>query len=211
MGGAGESAWVSVGFNRRFSRHAQQMRSLLESSSAPVSIVATMNAGAIPPNHWVHDTEIGGGRLLGEACHFIDLVIFLTGSLVVAVSASEIGGASDCASILLRHVNGSTSVVNYLANGNRDLSKERVEVHSDGRSLLLDNFRELRGLGFRSFSSLKTKQDKGHGRQYALFAERVKNGGLALIPWLEIANSARATLAVPLAISQKRWVSVSEI
>lgn len=211
MGGASESAWVSVGFNRRFSRHAEQMRRLLESSSAPVSIVATMNAGVIPPNHWVHDPEVGGGRLLGEACHFIDLAIFLTDSLVAVVSASEIDGASDCASILLRHANGSTSVVNYLSNGNRDLSKERVEVHSEGRSLLLDNFRELRGLGFRSFSSLRTKQDKGHGRQFALFAERVKNGGSALIPWVEIANSARATLAVPVALSERRWVSVSEI
>jgi predicted dehydrogenase len=204
-------AWVSVGFNRRFSPHAEQMRKLLSTSSAPVSIIATMNAGAIPLNHWVHDPEVGGGRLLGEACHFIDLAMFLTGSLVEAVGASEIGGASDCASILLRHVNGSTSVVNYIANGNRDLSKERVEAHSDGRSLLLDNFRELRGLGFRSFTSLKTKQDKGHGRQFALFAERVKTGGAALISWLEVANSARATLAVPLAIAERRWISVSEI
>jgi predicted dehydrogenase len=170
-----------------------------------------MNAGAIPANHWVHDPEVGGGRLLGEACHLIDLAIYLTGSLVAAVSASDIGGASDCASIIMRHVNGSTSVVNYLANGNPDLSKERIEVHSDGRSLLLDNFRELRGFGFRSFNSLKTKQDKGHRRQFALFAERVKIGGPALIPWVEIANSARATLAISVALSERRWVTVSEI
>lgn len=204
-------AWVSVGFNRRFSPHAEQMRKLLSTSSTPVSIIATMNAGVVPLNHWVHDPEVGGGRLLGEACHLIDLAIFLAASLIEAVSASEIGGSSDCASILLRHVNGSTSVVNYLANGNRDLSKERVEVHSDSRSLLLDNFRELRGFGFRSFTSLKTKQDKGHGRQFALFDERVKTNGAPLIPWVEIANSARATLAVPLAIAERRWISISEI
>lgn len=204
-------AWVSVGFNRRFSPHAEQMRKLLSTSSTPVSIIATVNAGVVPLNHWVHDPEVGGGRLLGEACHFIDLAIFLTGSLIDAVSASEIGGSNDCASILMRHVNGSTSVVNYLANGNRDLSKERVEVHSDSRSLLLDNFRELRGFGFRSFTSLKTKQDKGHRRQFALFDERVKTGGAPLIPWVETANSARATLAVSLAISERRWISVSEI
>lgn len=204
-------AWVSVGFNRRFSPHAEQMRKLLSTSSTPVSIIATMNAGVVPLNHWVHDPEVGGGRLLGEACHFIDLAIFLTGSLIEAVSASEIGGSCDCASILLRHVNGSTSVVNYLANGHRDLSKERVEVHSDSRSLLLDNFRELRGFGFRSFTSLKTKQDKGHGRQFALFDERVKTNGAPLIPWVEIANSARATLAVPLAIAERRWISIIEI
>jgi predicted dehydrogenase/NADPH:quinone reductase-like Zn-dependent oxidoreductase len=204
-------AWVSVGFNRRFSPHAEKMKRLLGSSSAPVSLVATMNAGSVPLNHWVHDPEVGGGRLLGEACHFVDLAIFLTGSLVEAVSALTVGGESDCASILLRHANGSISVVNYLANGNRDLSKERVEVHSDGRSLLLDNFRELRGFGFRSFTSMKTKQDKGHSRQFALFSERVRTGGPSLIPWTEIANSARATLAIPLAIAERRWIAVSEI
>jgi predicted dehydrogenase len=208
---AAEGAWVSVGFNRRFSPHVEKIRKLLDLSAAPISIIATMNAGSVPANHWVHDPEVGGGRLIGEACHFIDLAIYLTGSLVAAVSASDIGGTSDCASILLRHINGSTSVVNYLANGNCNLSKERVEVHSDGRSLLLDNFRELRGFGFRSFNSFKTKQDKGHGRQFALFAERVRNVGAALIPWGEIVNSTRATLAVPTALSERRWVSVSEI
>jgi predicted dehydrogenase/threonine dehydrogenase-like Zn-dependent dehydrogenase len=209
-GSRGET-WVSVGFNRRFSPHAEQMRKLLSTSSAPISICASINAGAIPTNHWVHDPQVGGGRLLGEACHFIDLAIFLTRSYISAVSASDIGGASDCASILLRHLNGSTSVINYLSNGNRNLSKERIEAHSEGRSLLLDNFRELRGHGFRSFSSFKTKQDKGHARQFALFAERVKTGGSSLIPWSEIVNSTRAALAVPLAITERRWVAVSEL
>lgn len=204
-------AWVSVGFNRRFSPHVLQMRNLISCSSTPLSVVITINAGSIPLNHWVHDPMVGGGRIIGEACHFIDLAIFLTGSLISAVSASNVGGASDCASILLRHFDGSISVVNYFANGNTDLVKERVEVHSDGRSLLLDNYRELRGLGFRSFNSLKTKQDKGHERQFSLFAERVKTGGPPLIPWPEIANSARATLAVAVAIAERRWISVSEI
>jgi len=207
---AGE-AWVSVGFNRRFSPLVEKMQRLLRTSSAPISVLATMNAGSVPMNHWVHDPEIGGGRLIGEACHFIDLAIFLTGSLVSAVAASDIGGAGDCASILLRHCNGSTSVVNYLSNGHRNLSKERVEVHSDARSLLLDNFRELRGYGFKSFSSVKAKQDKGHMRQFALFAERVKNGGGPLIPWHEIVNSTRAALAVPVAMIQRRWIVLSDI
>ncbi len=204
-------AWVSVGFNRRFSPHAVQMRKLLSMSLAPIAIVATMNAGTIPLKHWINDPEVGGGRLLGEACHFIDLAIFLTGSLIASVSASEIGSENDCASILLKHLNGSTSVVNYLSNANRDLSKERVEVHGDGRSLLLDNFRELHGFGFRSFSSLKTKQDKGHSAQFALFGERIKTGGAPLIPWCEVKNSARAALAVDLAIKQREWISLSDV
>ena len=202
--------WVSVGFNRRFSPHVIQMKLLLGSASAPIALVATMNAGAIPLNHWVHDPEIGGGRLVGEACHFVDLAIHLTGSLIVEVGAAALAGATDSASILLRHANGSTSVVNYLANGNSSVSKERVEVHSEGRSLLLDNFRELTGFGFRTFTTLKTKQDKGHARQFGLFAERVKANGPALIPWSEITNGARASLAIRKAISERGWIRVNE-
>lgn len=201
---------VTVGFNRRFSPHAQKMRSLL-CDAGPVSIIATMNAGAIPANHWVHDPVVGGGRLIGEACHFVDLAIFLSGSLVTEVSATVLDGATDTASILLRHENGSATVVNYFANGHRDVSKERVEVYSQGRVLLLDNFRELRGYGFRSFSTLKTSQDKGHMQQFAAFAKQVKSDGAPLIPWDEIANSTRATLAIPRAIAERRWVQTGEI
>lgn len=202
---------LTVGYNRRFSPHVIKMKSLLGDSPGPLSLVATMNAGAIPPGHWVHDPEVGGGRLVGEACHFVDLAIFLAGSLVEAVSASLLEGTADCASILLRHRNGSTSVVNYLANGNRELSKERIEIHSQGRSLLLDNFRELRGFGFRSFARLKTKQDKGHARQFGLFVEQVRGARPPLIPWPEISNSTRATLAISRAIAEKRWVALAEM
>lgn len=206
--GAAAGRTLTVGFNRRFSPHVAKIRELLSGAAGPISIVATMNAGAIPANHWVHDPQIGGGRLVGEACHFIDLAIHLAQSPIVSVSAIALGGATDSASILLRHANGSTAVVNYFAQGHRDLSKERLEVHHQGRSLLLDNFRELRGHGFRSFSKLKTTPDKGHARQFALFTERVRHGGDALIPWPELANGARATLAVPRAIAERRWIDI---
>lgn len=204
-------ASLTVGYNRRFSPHIEKMKALLGSDAGPISVIATMNAGAIPLNHWVHDPEVGGGRILGEACHFVDLAIHLTGSLIVEVSATLLEGSTDSASILLRHVNGSTSVVNYFAQGHRELSKERVEVHSQGRSLLLDNFRELRGYGFKSFSKLKTRQDKGHAKQFALFAERVKTGGPALIPWAEIDNGMRAVFAVLRAVTERRVVGVGEM
>lgn len=202
------SPWVTVGFNRRFSPHVVKMKALLGENPGALSVIATMNAGAIPLNHWVHDPLVGGGRLVGEACHFVDLAVFLTGSLIEAVNAAPVGEVTDCASILLRHANGSVSVVNYLANGNREVSKERVEVHSQGRTLLLDNFCELRGYGFRSFAKLKTKLDKGHAAQFGLFAQRVKEGGPALIPWAEIANVTRATLAIPQSLAERRWVRV---
>jgi predicted dehydrogenase/threonine dehydrogenase-like Zn-dependent dehydrogenase len=211
--GVVSSASVTVGFNRRFSPHAQQIRELLGPTPAPLSLVATMNAGAIPLKHWVHDPEVGGGRLVGEACHFIDLAIFLTGSLVEAVAAVGLGGGGapggDTASVLLRHANGSTSVVNYLANGHREWPKERVEIFSQERVLVLDDFRETTGCGFRRFRRLKTKLDKGHAAQFAEFSRRLRDGGGPLIPWAELANGARATLAIGEALRSRAWVSVS--
>lgn len=202
---------LTVGYNRRFSPHTERMKSLLGPEPGAVSMVATMNAGMIPQGHWVHDPEIGGGRILGEACHFIDLAIFLTGSPVIEVSAVALADSTDTASVLLRHANGSTAAVNYFANGHRAVSKERIEVHAQGRTLLLDNFRELRGHGFRSFSKLRTRQDKGHARQFALFAGRVAEGGAALIPWSEIANGTRATFAALQSMVERRSVRVAEI
>lgn len=211
--GAVSAASVTVGFNRRFSPHAQQIRELLGPTPAPLSLVATMNAGAIPLKHWVHDPEVGGGRLVGESCHFIDLAIFLTGSLVEAVTAVGLGGGGapggDTASVLLRHVNGSTSVVNYLANGHREWPKERVEIFSQERVLVLDDFRETTGCGFRRFRRLKTKQDKGHAAQFTEFSRRLRDGGEPLIPWAELANGARATLAIGDALRSRAWISVS--
>lgn len=205
---AGAGTWLTVGFNRRFSPHVIKMRSLLGERPDPLSVVATMNAGAIPASHWVHDPAVGGGRLVGEACHYIDLAVFLTGSPVAEIAVSLVGGATDCASILLRHRNGSTSVVNYLSNGHREISKERVEVCSRGRTLQLDNFRELRGYGFGGFGKLRTRQDKGHRAQFGLFAQRVREKGPALVPWSEVQNVARATLAIPRAVADRRWVNV---
>ena len=184
---------------------------LLADRSAPISLTATINAGVVPAGHWVHDPEVGGGRILGEACHFVDLAIFISGSPVAEVCALALGGASDTASILLRHADGSTATLNYFANGHRELSKERIEVFSQGRTLLLDNFRELRGYGFHSFKRLKTSQDKGHARQFALFADRVRAGGPALIPWSEVTNSTRAIFAAVRSLESKAWIAVADL
>src|SRR6185369_7832605 len=117
---------LSVGYNRRFSPHTEKIKSLLGAEPGPLAFVATINAGEIPANSWVHDPKIGGGRILGEACHFVDLAIFVTGSPIVDVSSAGLDKNSaptnDTASILLRHANGSTSVINYFANGHRTVS-----------------------------------------------------------------------------------------
>jgi predicted dehydrogenase/threonine dehydrogenase-like Zn-dependent dehydrogenase len=195
---------VTVGFNRRFSPHAIKMRSLLGQNPGPMNVIATMNAGYIPPEVWVHDMQSGGGRILGEACHYVDLISFLTGSVVESVSMQAMGSDpklnTDNASIHLKYANGSLGVINYFANGSKSYSKERVEVFYQGKNLILDNFRTLHGYGYKSgslFSNkiLSTKQDKGHFEQFRLLVERWENGGYALIPFDQIVNTTRATIS----------------
>lgn len=201
---------LNVGFNRRFAPMAQKMQSLL--GDAPMNVVATMNAGAIPAESWVHDLKVGGGRIVGEACHFIDLCSFLTGSPITAVCMNSMGTErrenTDNASILLSHANGSSSVINYFANGSKAYSKERVEVHSQERSLVLDNWRTLAGYGFNGFKTAKGKQDKGHAAQFRLLVQRVRDGGDALIPMESIVNSTRASFAAIASLREGRWVDV---
>ncbi|MDD2272293.1 MAG: bi-domain-containing oxidoreductase [Desulfuromonadaceae bacterium] len=204
---------LTVGFNRRFAPFAQKMKSLL--GQGVVNIVTTMNAGFIPANSWVHDLEVGGGRIIGEACHFIDLCNYLTGSRVVAVCMNALGTApqenSDNVSIVLRYANGSNAVINYFANGSKAYSKERVEVHSQERSLIMDNWRILEGHGFKGFSHVKGKQDKGHADQFRLLLERIISGGEPLIPFDDIINTTMASFAAITSLKEGRWVEISEI
>ena len=190
---------LSVGFNRRFSPHIQKAKQLLGNSNTPINMIATMNAGFIPPEVWVHDMNIGGGRIIGEACHFIDLMIFLNGSKVQRVYMSALGSSpeenTDNAIITLKFENGSQGVINYFSNGSKAYSKERLEVYSQGRTLIMDNFRKTEGFGFKGFSSLKTKLDKGHKAQFDLLIKSVKEGGKSLIPFDELVNTTKASFA----------------
>jgi predicted dehydrogenase len=206
---------VTVGFNRRFSPHAEKMRSYLGERPGSMNVIASMNAGHIPPEVWVHDLESGGGRIIGEACHYVDLITYLTGSKVVEVSMQAMGTDpkenTDNASIHLKYENGSLGVINYFANGNKSYSKERVEVYYQGNNLILDNFRRLDGYGYgKGFSSklLKTKQDKGHHKQFELLTQRWKEGGEPLIPFHEIVNTTRATFAAIESLKQNRPIRV---
>lgn len=203
---------LTVGFNRRFSAHVRKMKALLGNRPGPMNVVATFNAGAIPADHWIHDPSVGGGRIVGEACHFIDLISYLTGSSIVAVCASPMGGAAtkDNASIFLRFENGSHGVVNYFSTGHKSCPKERVEVYSENRNLVLDNFRELRGYGFKGFRKLKLRQDKGHAEQFRLFAEQIRSGGEPLIPVQEVLQVTDATFAALESIQSGGWVSVGQ-
>lgn len=201
---------VMVGFNRRFSPHIRKIKSLL--GDAPMNVIATMNAGFIPPEVWVHDMQVGGGRIIGEACHYIDLITYLTGSRVTAVCMNALGvhpeENTDNASVLLKYENGSTGVINYFANGSKQYSKERVEVYSQERTLIMDNFRRTRGYGVSGFSKLKTRMDKGHKYQFQELIRRIKEGGDPLISFEEIVNTTRASFAAIESLKRGEWVTV---
>lgn len=207
-------ASLMVGFNRRFSPHSQKIKELLAGSGA-INLSATFNAGFIPKNVWVHDLEVGGGRIVGEACHFFDLMVYFTGSLIEQVCMSAMGKNpeenTDNASILVKFENGSQGVVNYFANGSKAYSKERVELYSRERTLIMDNFRSTQGYGFKGFGKLKTKLDKGHKNQFSQWNQAILAGGQPLIPFRELENVTLASFAAIRSLKEKKWVSVSEM
>ncbi len=201
---------LTVGFNRRFSPFAVKMKSLL--GDGQMNIVATMNAGFIPKEMWVHDMEVGGGRIVGEACHFIDLCSYLAGSRVISVCMNALGENpeenTDNASILLKYENGSTAVINYFANGSKSYDKERVEVFSQGRVLVCENWRKLTGYGVKGFRSMKGRLDKGHNNEFRLLNERLLNGGDSLIPIDSLVNTTKASFAAIESLREHKWVEV---
>ena len=201
---------IHVGFNRRFSPHAQKLKSVL--GNAPMNIIATMNAGTIPANVWVHDMQVGGGRIIGEACHFIDLITYLTGSKVKAVCMNAMGinpqENTDNATILLHYENGSTGVINYFANGSKAYEKERIEVYSQERTAIINNFRKLETFGFKNLKSFKTGLDKGHKTQFEKLVETTLNGGNPLIPFDEIVNTTKASFAAIESLKQGKWIDL---
>jgi len=190
---------LMVGFNRRFSPHTARMRELLSAVREPLSVMITVNAGAIPGDHWVQDPEVGGGRVIGEACHFVDLARFLVGSPIVGSSASYLGGESgklgDTVTLSLRFENESIAAVHYLSTGHKGFPKERVEVFAGGKVLQCDNFRVTRGWGWQGFSRFRTRsQDKGHAAEVAAFIRAVREGGPPPIPVEEILEVTEVTL-----------------
>jgi len=196
----GKCPQLMVGFNRRFSPQIQKMKALLGPIKEPKSFIMTMNAGAIPENHWTQDNAVGGGRIIGEACHFIDLMRFLAGSPIVSMQARRMGDCAgvviteDKASITLGFEDGSFGTILYLANGAASFPKERVEVFAAGRVLQLDNFRKLKGYGWPGFSKMNLwKQDKGQNACAAAFLKAIESGVPAIAP-AEIFEVASITI-----------------
>lgn len=195
----GKSPFLMVGFNRRFAPHIVKMKQLLAGGGEPLAITMIVNAGSIPREHWTHDMVIGGGRIVGEVCHFIDLARFLASSPVAKVEtlnceSSVSPGSGDTVSISLKFENGSVATIQYLANGHRSVPKERIEVFGGGRVLQLDNFRRLKGFGWKGFNGMNLwRQDKGHGAEMKCLMDAVREGEVSPIPFDEIVEVTRAS------------------
>ncbi|KAA3640052.1 MAG: gfo/Idh/MocA family oxidoreductase, partial [Bacteroidetes bacterium] len=202
---------VVVGFNRRFAPLAQKVKPLLGNHPTPMNIVATMNAGFIPGDSWVHDLDIGGGRIIGEACHFIDLCSFFANSKVKSVCVSSMGKKpqlhTDNMSILLKYENGTNAVINYFANGSKAYSKERIELFSEERTIILDNWRKLKTFGFKS-KDVSGKQDKGHYNQFKELLVQQKTGGSPIISFEEIINTTKASFAAIESLRSNGWIDI---
>jgi predicted dehydrogenase/threonine dehydrogenase-like Zn-dependent dehydrogenase len=191
---------LMVGFNRRFAPMVTQMKTFLAAVAEPLALHYRINAGYLPPDHWMNDREQGGGRVLGEVCHFLDLIMFLAGSPIVEVSTREIGStgrySADNVLISVRFGNGSEGIVSYLANGDRCFSKERIEVFGGGSTAVLDDFRrmELVRNGRAQTVRSRLRQDKGHRAEWAAFVDRIRLGKDAPIAFEDIVCSTLATL-----------------
>ncbi len=194
---------VMVGFNRRFAPTVKKMKSLLDTTSEPRSVIYTVNAGAIPANHWTQDREVGGGRFIGEGCHFVDLLRFLAGSPIKRIQAMMMGDApgieirTDKTIVNIEFEDGSIGSIQYLADGHKSFPKERIDVFCGGKALQLDNFRKLTGYGWSGFKSLKnSKQDKGQDGCSEAFVTAISTGGPSPIPFDEIMEVHKACFDV---------------
>jgi len=186
---------LTVGFNRRFSPLAITMAELVGAVAAPKAFVMTVNAGALPSGHWASDPEVGGGRIVGEAVHFLDLLRFLASAPIVSHTIRRMGdGADDTATISLGFGDGSIGTIHYFANGSRGVPKERLEVFASGGVLQLDNFRRLRGVGWPGFRRRNlSRQDKGQAACVRRFVDAVESGR-APIPIDEIIEVSRVAI-----------------
>jgi len=186
-----------VGFNRRYSPFTLEAIRLRRTVSEPIALILTVNAGSIPGTHWTQDRSVGGGRLIGEACHFIDLARCLVGVPIADVLSVGLGAKriDDRVSIMLKFIDGSVATVHYLANGHRSFPKERIEMFCAGRVLQIDNFRRMRGWGWDGFSGLRRwRQDKGQDACAAAFVSAVRSGGPAPIDIDELLEVSRVTV-----------------
>jgi len=209
---------IMVGFNRRFAPMTTRLKSFLAPISEPLALHYRINAGYLPQDHWTNDRDQGGGRILGEVCHFVDLLMFLAGSPIAEVEARSLGNSGRYSGenvlISLRLANGSEGTISYLANGDRSFSKERIEVFGGGAVAMLEDFRrlELVRRGHKEVIHSRWRQDKGHAAEWAAFAHFVRRQGGVPIKFEDIVCSTLATLRISqsIAIGKQMAVDVAD-
>lgn len=190
-----ENVLFTVGFNRRFAPHSQKIKSLLANENAPKCIHITVNSGFLPLDHWLQDVQVGGGRIVGEGCHFIDLAVFFTQSTITSVYATSIQRNADNVTIQLTFADKSIATIHYWSNGHKSYPKEKVEIYCNGKILILDNFKKLRGYGYPSFRKFNLwSQDKGHGNEMRCFFDSLQSGK-PCISFLEMYQVTKASFA----------------
>jgi len=197
---AGAGRHLMLGFNRRFAPMAQRMKAFLGEAGGPFTMHYRINAGRLPADHWINDPEEGGGRILGEVCHFVDMLSFLAGSVPVEVQARGLPLSNDEQDVVasIEFADGSLGTISYVCSGDRVYSKERVEVFGSGCIAVLDDFRSLDLVrrGKKQSIHSRLRQDKGHVAEWKAFSECIRNGGPAPIPFEEIVASTLATIRI---------------
>jgi predicted dehydrogenase/threonine dehydrogenase-like Zn-dependent dehydrogenase len=203
---------LTVGFNRRFAPLAQQLHSSLGNRHEPLHVHYRVNAGYIPLNHWTQDPAIGGGRIIGEACHFIDFITFLTGASPISVIARALPDSGkyreDNVSMTFAFPDGSIGVVDYLANGDKSIPKERIEVFCGGQVSVLEDFVSLETVRDGRKNAAKGAQDKGHVAEWKAFASSIRAGGEPPISYEQLTGVSRATFAVLESLKTSESISI---
>ena len=207
------NARLMVGFNRRFAPLAQRMKKFLGPSGSPLIMQYRVNAGALARDHWINDPEQGGGRIIGEVCHFVDFFSFLCGAAPVHAQARGFSTGEDQNAIIsLEFSNGSLGTIHYVCNGDRAFSKERIEVFAGGSVAVLDDFRRLDLVRHGKKESVRAwlKQDKGHAAEWRAFAESIRSGGPAPISFDEIFATTLVTLRIAESLRSGREQHIEE-
>jgi predicted dehydrogenase/threonine dehydrogenase-like Zn-dependent dehydrogenase len=205
---------LMVGFNRRFAPLALRLKSFLREIHEPLALHYRVNAGFIPANHWLNDPEQGGGRIIGEVCHFVDFLTFLVGAAPIEVQSQSLANpgkySNDNVVSSLRFADGSQGTISYLANGNKSYSKERIEVFGGGAVAVIEDFRrlELVGQGRKQMFRSLFGQDKGHRGEWEAFVAALRTGGESPIPLAEIVTTMLATFALEESRASGQAISV---
>ena len=203
---------LTVGFNRRFAPLAQTLSSFLFHRTEPLHVHYRVNAGYLPLNHWTHDPKIGGGRIIGEACHFVDFITFLVGAAPVSVTAHALPDNSkyreDNVSMTFTFPDGSIGIVDYLANGDKSFPKERVEVFCGGKVAVLDDFVSLQTIEDGKKKEIKGAQDKGWVNEWKAFAKSIREGGQPPIPYEQLIGATKSTFAAIESIRERQPIDI---